>query len=91
VKEQKPMGLFRDSKVDEIVSAEQDLAAAVRQHGERSGLAIQARGRVFAARSGGTVAENMQASHEVATGDRSGRKVGPRPATGYRSLRRSLP
>lgn len=85
------MGGFRGSKVDEIVTAERDLAMAEVVFGDGSGQAMKARGRVYAARSGASMAENLQASNELATGDRSGREAAARPATGYRSLRRSLP
>jgi hypothetical protein len=81
------MGLFRGSKVDEIVSAERALTMAIVQHGKRSREAARAAERVEAARIGGSAAENIQASHEAATLDRSGREVTPRRRGGYSDLR----
>jgi hypothetical protein len=81
------MGLFRSSQVDKIVSAEQDHAATVASFGEGSGMARSSGRRVSGARFEGSVAENIQASHELVTGDSSGREAGPRVERGYRSLR----
>jgi hypothetical protein len=69
------MGLFRGSQISKIVQAEDELELAVDAYGSRSHEAIKARGKLVAARSDATMAENIQASHEYATGDSSGREV----------------
>lgn len=76
------MGLFRASQIDEIVQAEDALEAAASAHGSRSREATKARGTVVRARSGASIAENLQASYEYATGDFSSRK----PYSGTRKL-----
>lgn len=68
------MGLFRGSQVDKIAEAEDALYVAVEVHGARSREAVKARGAVVRARNDGSLAENLQASNEYATGDPSGRE-----------------
>jgi hypothetical protein len=69
------MGLFRGSQVDKIVQAERDLSKAVSKGRKDSAEVQRAAATVEAARRNGSVAENIQASHECATSDRTGRDV----------------
>lgn len=76
------MSLFRGSQIDKIVQAEDALEAAAHVHGSRSREATRARGAVVSARNDASVAENLQASYEYATGDFSSRE----PYSGARRL-----
>jgi hypothetical protein len=76
------MGLFRGPQIDKIVQAEDALEVAVSVHGSKSREAVKARGAVVSARNDASMAENLQASHEYATGDFSGRE----PYSGTRRL-----
>jgi hypothetical protein len=76
------MGLFRSSQIDKIVQAEDALEVAANVHGSKSREATRARGAVVGARNDASMAENLQASYEYATGDFSSRE----PYSGTRKL-----
>jgi vacuolar-type H+-ATPase subunit C/Vma6 len=81
-KKEQVMGLFRGSQVDKIVQAEDALEAVATVHGSKSHEAVKARGAVVSARNDASMAENLQASYEYATGDFSSRE----PFSGTRKL-----